>query len=388
MPITAFLVIVLALLITAWSGLHYSHPYRFFAELQRSLFGINYVQLSAMATFCITMIALAGVGRLLAPLYPKRPAPGARGSDRIPARFDAKELTVLAFGSILLIPGGIGWWRATTAGPAIPYSLAQADRDEAPSSRHVSIHDLGPSVGNPAQVKDGNNVYYYHPMSSGHAPDRKLHLFIRSQSSRWSPPASDPVTGTLEVDDLPGALRVRLEDAHVLAARHFVLHPGSDPRSDSGFMMGMAILGGVFLGAGLLGPIGRRHQVPPDPPSAPTPASLWQRFVRWTIETRWWNQPFSRTGLALTLALPLPMLIAADDLTARIFGAGYYQAHSWPAYAAFMAMSLVLAVAGAVLNRNVTEFRRRHRGLWVPLEYSPLVYGGLILLTILLRASP
>lgn len=388
--IIAFTSIAVPLLLTLISGWYYAGPYRFFAELQVRAWGTEYVQLSAGATFLVFLPAVVlPLAVLRWRFVPGALATGAKAArSAVVTPVKAAEVAVICIGILLLGFGGWAWVLAVTAGPLTEYSIGQAERGIEAKSRYVFITDARPIPGYDLRFTRDDRTEYYFPVESGQGGDGLLHVFIQLSNSAWPEQPATALTGELVPDGLPGALRVSLEEKSLMASRHFVLHPGRNPADDATFFGWMSVIGALFLAVGILG-VKMRLAETASGPSAPDvefmgDASPIQRFLRWTVRTRWWFYPFNRRGLLLTLILPFPVLAATQFLVDAVEGARFYSTHSWPKYLGFTMIGISLSVVGYFLNRRESEFHRLHRALWVPLEYSVAIYAAIALLVAVL----
>ncbi len=103
-----------------------------------------------------------------------------------------------------------------------------------------------------------------------------------------------------------------------------------------------------------------------------------------------YHQPpvFRRRALRVDWGIfTLPVMVVAyvlvNWITDSVFGSGYYKATAWPKLLAGLGSATTLWMLGSHLNRNKTEIGKRHRFLWLPMEYwAPIAFLLSVLLVV------
>jgi hypothetical protein len=282
--------------LTAYFMFDYSGPYQWISEAQLSILGLY----SQKLAFLLTFIALwAAVAVIMLPLRvvlsgsrsappPWATAPASAGTNVPPAgsppatayaaptaapgsvplaprkwqssRLGDFGLALLLMGVIFCFLGGRDYLRASAAGGQIqPATAAQFELGKPPTSTWVRVTGT-PLLDATVSYGTGSSPDEYVPLAStaDAVPQNGVRLFAKFGPKTA---ANGQIDGLVTKNDLPGPVRVRMEEAGLLKpGDHWMIEVGKDPARTQSTAKIFAMIGGGMALLGLVMNVGRVRQ--------------------------------------------------------------------------------------------------------------------------------
>jgi hypothetical protein len=245
----------------------YSGPYRLVADLQSSVWRVDYVIMSLPACWAMLYVPLhLVVGRIERHFgEPREPVIWRRLVALLAFLFGERPGQVAGIGAVLLGLGGWLWVKTATSGPLTTFTVLQAQRGESPPSRYVRMPDAEIRWSRELTFKDNNWVHRYYPVTSKQSASDRFRVFVEIEG----PQSIEELVGELEFDGLPGPLRAQLADQELLAPGYFVIRYHRDPTEGGALGVTMAGAGTILCACGLFWAWSRRRIAKSADRSAP-----------------------------------------------------------------------------------------------------------------------
>jgi hypothetical protein len=246
---------ILSALATALCWWRHAGPYRWVADLQQSLLGVNLLQISLLLCWAGLYLPLHFVAQRFDRRFGGKGDPLAwKRLVALWSFFNEGRGGQVAIAGLTIF--GVGAWMlisAASSGPLTTLSVASAEAGERPKSRHVHLEDAKVIFNVPLTYTRDHSVEHYYPVISekdATEPDQ-LMVFVRLDGKDDRDPPPHDIVGELELDGLPGALRAPLEDKKLLAPGYFVVRHGWNPEEQIPFRLGLCGVGALVFSGGL-----------------------------------------------------------------------------------------------------------------------------------------